>query len=467
MKYTLKVKSFLLSTFSFLLFFLFPFVLSAQNNTPVEEPVKSETELLREGVENNKSEIGKLKKFKVSGYVQGQFEVGQEFASTKVGNPTSFDNTKDGKYDEIEKKSNTNNFFRFGIRRGRIKFAYEESWGTAVFQLDLTEKGVALKDAYFKVSEPWLKVASLTVGVFDRPFGDEISYSSGRRESPERTILFQKLFPDERDLGAMVTLAGPKGSAVEGLKLDAGAFCGNGIAIPDNSKMDFIGHLKYDKKWSSITFGVGASMYYGTVRNRDTLLYTVQKDETDGLYKWKSERVSLFQKNSRAYYGFDAQFSVQTSWGITNLRGEILFGTQPCQNGELTSPKAGALQYSADFNRIRKFWGGHLYFVQDIYRTPLTVVLKYAYMNPNTKISKEAITNKTDLSYNYLGAGLLVRCTSYLRVMCFYEMPFNSTKNGFEEPKENTKPAAGKNHVQDWTKHVKENVFTCRLQFKF
>ena len=452
----------------------------AQNNPPMEEPVKTELETIQDQVENNAGEIKKLKKFKVSGYIQGQFEVGQEFASTKVGSPTSFDNTRDGKYEFDEEKgygqSNTDYFFRFGIRRGRIKLAWEETWGTAVFQLDLTEKGIAFKDVYFKVSEPWLNIASLTVGIFDRPFGDEIGYSSSRRESPERTILFQKLFPDERDLGAMITLAAPKGTPVEGLKLDIGAFCGNGITLPDNGKMDFIGHLKYDKKWSKVTFGIGASMYHGSVRNRTDKLYTIQLDETDDLYKWKSDSVGIYGKNVRQYFGFDAQFSAQSSWGITNLRGEILWGTQPSQKGDLTSPKwnlfqsgSSALQYAQDFNYIRNFFGAHVYFVQDIYKTPLTVVLKYAFMNPNTKISKKAIDNKTDLTYNYLGFGLLVRCTSNLRLMCFYEIPMNE-KVGAEDPlapKADAKPSAGKNHVQDWTNHVKEGVFTCRLQYKF
>ncbi|MCL2247339.1 MAG: hypothetical protein FWC10_09575, partial [Lentimicrobiaceae bacterium] len=247
------------------------------------------------------------------------------------------------------------------------------------------------------------------------------------------------------------------------LKLDAGAFCGNGIAQPDNGKMDFIGHLKYDKKWSNITFGVGASMYYGSVRNRDTMLYTIQKD-TAGIHRWLGEEVKANLKNVRQYYGFDAQFAVQTSWGITNIRGEVLWGAQPTQSGDLTSPKSGTLQYSANFNHLRKFWGVHAYFVQDIYKTPLTVVLKYAYMNPNRKIDNKGITNKTDLSYNYLGAGLLVRCTSYLRLMCFYELPFNTTQNEIAIP---AKPSSGKNNIANYQEHVEEGVFTCRLQFKF
>jgi len=457
--------------FTFLPFYLFtflPFSLFAQtDNTPAAEPVKTEWEILNDGVENNLIEIKKLKKLKVSGYVQAQFEVGQEYASSNKVGLSRFDNARDGKGD---------NFFRFGVRRGRIKFTWEESFGSAVFQLDITEKGVAFKDAYFKVSDPWIKVFSVTAGIFDRPFGDEIGYSSSRRESPERTILHQELFPDERDLGAMLTIAGPKGSAVDGLKLEAGAFCGNGIAVPDNGKMDFIGHLKYDKKWSNISFGVGASMYLGSVRNIDTLLFTIK----DG--KWESEKVDRFGKNKRQYFGFDAQFFAQSSWGISNLRAEVVFGTQPGSSSRIRSPRGDNMQFAGlgagandaaldgaakNFNRIRKFWGAHVYFVQDIYKTPLSIVLKYAHMTPNTEIATEEMKSKVELPYDYIGFGLLVRCTSYLRLMCYYDLPMNSTKNGFAEPKPDAKPGAGYNNILDYTNHVKEGMFTCRLQFKF
>jgi hypothetical protein len=471
------MKKVLLSTLIGALALCYMNTLQAQNNEVMEEPVKTELEELKDQVENNAGEIKKLKKFKVSGYIQAQFEVGQEFAQTKVGTAVSgssistssntFNNTKDGKYTFDEEKgygtSNTNSFFRFGIRRGRIKFSYEETWGAAVLQLDITERGVGFKDAYFKISEPWIKVFSLTAGIFDRPFGDEIGYSSSRRESPERTVLHQELFPDERDLGAMVTIATPKGSIVEGLKLDAGAFCGNGIAVPDNGKIDFIGHLKYDKKCSNINFGIGASMYLGHVRNRDTVQWKI----TDG--KWISDTSihNRYKKNPRRYFGFDAQFAAQTSWGITNIRAEVVWGTQSSTSNRIRSPRQDFMQYANNFNYVRNFWGAHIYFVQDIYKTPLTVVLKYAYMSPNTKIKNSEIRNKVDLPYHYLGFGLLVRCTSYLRLMCYYDMPFNATKNGFEIPTEDAIPNAGFNHVQDFTKHVKEGVFTCRLQYKF
>jgi len=469
------MKKVLLSVFISMLVFSFMNIVQAQ------EVEKTELEDLQDQVENNANEIKRLKKFKVSGYVQTQFEIGQEFATSNKVGLSRFDNTRDGKYDAETKTSDKDYFFRFGVRRGRIKFTWEETFGQAVFQLDITEKGVSFKDVYLKATEPWLKMASLTVGIFDRPFGNEIEYSSGRRESPERTILHQELFPDERDLGAMITLAAPKGTPVEGLKLEGGAFCGNGIAIPDNGKMDFIGRLRYDKKWSAVSFGIGTSMYLGTVRNIDTMLYTVQKD-VDGIYKWKGEKVDRFEKNARQYFGVDAQLAVQSSWGISNIRAEVVWGQQPCSSSRIRSPRGDNMQYAGlgaaatdallngaakNFNRIRNFWGAHVYFVQDIYKTPLTVVLKYAHMNPNTKIDEAERKAKVDLPYNYLGFGLLVRCTSNLRLMCYYDMPFNSKNNGFEAPKEDAKPTAGYNNILDYTNHVKEGMFTCRLQFRF
>ena len=124
--------------------------------------------------------IKRLQRLKISGYIQGQYQWGQESASLKVGSAN----------EDMEESFN-----RIGIRRGRIKFAYEEGIASGVLQLDITEKGVGVKDAYFSIKDPWLKTGSLKIGVFDRPFGNEISYSSSRRESPERSAVFQTLFP--------------------------------------------------------------------------------------------------------------------------------------------------------------------------------------------------------------------------------------------------------------------------------
>ncbi|MCD8186081.1 MAG: hypothetical protein LUD68_06415, partial [Rikenellaceae bacterium] len=80
-------------------------------------------------------EITKMNRLKVSGYIQAQYQWGQEDASLKVGSGNE--------------KAGEDSFNRIGVRRGRIKFTFEEGIASAVFQLDVTDKGgVGFKDAY-------------------------------------------------------------------------------------------------------------------------------------------------------------------------------------------------------------------------------------------------------------------------------------------------------------------------------
>ncbi len=401
--------------------------------------------------------LKKLEKLKISGYVHAQIEFAQQYGKTKVGNPSSY---------KPERDFDNGNFFRFGLRRSRIKVAWEEQFGTAVFQMDLTEKGFNLRDAYVRVSEPWLKTFSLTVGIFDRPFGDEISYSSSLRESPERSKIYTELFPNERDLGAKLTIAAPKKSKLYGLKLDASAMSGNSIVQFSNkdkeafssSKMDFIGHLKYDKKWEKYSFGIGASMYYGTVNNADTMFYTIQDK------KWVGTATEANENLIRQYYGVDAQFSVKTKCGLTQIRGEYIIGNQPSISDDFTSP-LGDITFDASepYNYLRKFQGWHAYYIQGIYNTPLKVTLKYGYNDPNTEIKKNEIVNAADISYHSFGVGLVYDITSYIRVMAYYEINVNEKSDGIsvvEYDNDKLQPL-------NYNNNLKDNVFTLRLQFKY
>lgn len=375
----------------------------------------------------------KAPKLKVSGYIQTQVEISGKDGKTKLGKSTSFNEDMD----------EGDSFTRFGIRRGRIKFDYSAPIGKAVFQLDITEKGVGFKDAYYQVDEHRFDMFSLKAGIFDRPFGDEISYSSSKRESPERTQLFQNLFPDERDLGAMLIIKAPKNTALNGLKLEAGLFSGNGIKQADDSKLDFIGHLKYDKTVGDVTFGIGASMYYGTTNNTDTLLYRVE----DRL--WVAEKVEANSLNTRAYYGIDAQLTFHTLIGRTNIRGEYLFGEQPSLVNSFKSPVGNS--YTDAFNHIRPFNGFHVYLVQGVWKLPLSAVVKYSSYDANTELSGNDISLATDLASSSLGFGLLWDICSSLRLHAYYEINNNETTT----------------LLSKYSKDLDDNLFTLRLQYKF
>ena len=392
-------------------------------------------EALEQKTQTIEESLKSLQKLKVSGYIQTQYQWGEKDASLKVGNAN---------------ENPDESFNRFGIRRGRIKFTYEDGIASGVFQLDMTEKGVGIKDAYLGVKDPLLNTNTLKAGIFDRPFGNEISYSSSRRESPERSTIFQTLFPEERDLGASLILQAAKTSPWNFLKLEAGLFAGNGIKQETDSRKDFIGHLSASKNiGSDAKWGMGVSYYNGGVFQGSENVYTMKGDAF--FLDNNPDNKGKFAK--REYIGFDGQFSIMSQIGLSQIRAEYLFGTQPGSKGNSKSPNASTLPVTDTY--IRDFSGGYVIFVQDLGQLPLSAVLKYDWYDPNTKISGDAIglngTGSADLNQRTFGFGMLWRVNNNVRLQAFYEINKNEkTKN-----------------VIAFAEDVKNNVFTLRLQYKF
>lgn len=394
----------------------------------------SRVQTLEQKTSDVESSVRKLQRFKVSGYVQAQYQFGEKDAALKVGSAN---------------ENSENAFHRIGIRRGRIKFAYENEIASGVFQLDLTEKGVGVKDAYLSIQDPWLNTFSLKAGIFDRPFGYEISYSSSRRESPERSTVFQTLFPDERDLGLMLTVQAPETSAWHFLKLEAGLFAGNGIKQETDNRKDFITHLSAEKKvGKSVTLGGGLSYYNGGVYQGSDRVFTIDENffVVDSI-----NNKGNFAK--RQYFGIDARISIKSVIGTTQLRGEYLFGQQPGSDKSSKSPNASTLPTHNTY--IRNFNGWYVMLVQDIGKLPLSVVAKYDVYNPNTQIigNEIGLNNSTsaDLAQSTLGVGLLWNATKDIRLQAYYE--FNQNEKS--------------QNISGYEKDKKNNVFTLRLQYKF
>jgi hypothetical protein len=380
-------------------------------------------------------EVSALKKLKVSGYIQGQWQYGQEAASLKVG--TGNENADKG-------------FNRIGIRRGRLKFSYSAGPATAVFQLDINEKEVGIKDLYLNLQDPWIKTFALRAGIFDRPFGYEISYSSSRRESPERSLIFQTLFPQERDLGGMLIIQAPKSSAWHILKLEAGLFAGNGIKQETDNRKDFIGHLSVGKEWKKFSFGAGVSYYNGGVYQGTDNTYIMK----GGSFVLDTDtKLGDFAK--REYIGVDARVGVNSVIGSTKLTFEYLFGTQPGSEKASKSPNSSSLPTSDTY--VRNFGGGYAMLVQSLGKLPVSVLAKYEWYDPNTKVSKDeiggtaALTSAADISRSTVGVGALWNINKDIRLTAYYDINFNEKSvnlGGYDSDR-------------------KDNVFTLRLQYKF
>ena len=373
-------------------------------------------------------------KLKVSGYIQAQFEYGEKDARLGVG---------------ADNEHPDEGFNRIGVRRGRVKLTYEERIVSAVFQVDLTEKGLSLKDVYVNVKDPWWRTNELRAGVLNRPFGYEITHSSSLRESPERSTTFRTLFPQERDLGVNIVLRAPETSPLHILKLEAALVAGNGIQRETDSRKDFIGRLSVASeagRW--LKYGAGISYYNGGVYQG-----------TDSVYRMEGKAFALhadagnrgrFAK--REYFGADAQVAVRSVLGTTQLRGEVLLGTQPGTAGSSQSPNYSVLP--ANNTYLRRFFGGYAMLVHDIGRTPFAVVAKYDWYDPNVDVRGNEVglggTTGTDALQHTVGVGALWHATRNLRLLAYYDFVF------FEQT----------THLASFSNQEADH-FTLRLQYKF
>ena len=231
-----------------------------------EEFEEAETTLdgINETIAGIQSTLDLLKKIKISGYIQSQYQVAESVGPVPSVAGGNF-------------PSNVRS--RFSVRRGRVKFAYANDLSQYVLQIDVTQNGVGIKDAYVAIIDPWVRTYGLTGGIFDRPFGFEIMYSSGLREMPERTRMYQTLFPGERELGAKIEILPQEGS-FSWFNLKAGVF--NGVlntANENNRHKDFIGRagVQFPFTEENLEIDGGFSVYSGKVTNTSKYVYTVDE----------------------------------------------------------------------------------------------------------------------------------------------------------------------------------------------
>jgi hypothetical protein len=466
------------------------------------------TDTVAAAIDNINQTLEVMKRIKFTGYIQAQYQV-IDSAGAKSFAGGDFASGVDK---------------RFLLRRGRLKAQYDapinaKGWSTSqyVFQIDVSQSGLTIKDLYAKFTDPWCGWFSVTAGMQNRPFGFEVPYSSGLRESPERARMSQTIFPNERDLGAMVTIQGPKLSNWNWIKLEAGMFNGTGAPsaganTTDFDKFkDFIGHLTITRanKSESIKWGLGASYYSGGFRQDNSNRYTLGTDST-GVKGYtvevKKADVSTFINNrgktERTYVGGDGQLSIDWRAGMTTIRAEYIQGTQSAVASSSVSPatqpvsqeflststsvttidslgaahtttttKTSATATNTPLDiYVRKFNGAYFYFIQNIGASPWQAIVKYDWYDPNTDVQGDEIgknafgnsgstkpntTNPTDLKYTTIGVGLAYRWDANVKITAYYDMVKNETSQNL----------TGGNAI--YQHDLQDNVFTIRAQVKF
>lgn len=412
---------------------LLVFFVSAANLKAQDEQQDS----IAKAIEQLQSDMSLLKKLKISGYLQfqGQFADSSGVATFAGGNfPVNTDK-------------------RFQVRRGRLKLAYSSNpLNTYVVQFDITESGFKTKDVYAKLTDPFVNVFTFTGGVFNRPWGFEIEYSSSSRESPERARFNQTIYKDERDLGAMLTIQAPKTSRLNLLKLDLGVFTGNAINPEFDQFKDFYGRLNFAKSFADEAIKVSGdlSYNYGGFANQTSTMYKFWVDET-GTKRMSPKTIGKFTRAKREMYGADLQVTMQNMLGLSTFRFEYAQGQQPALKSDATTI---ALRPASDAY-IRQVNGYYVYFVQSLFQTRHSFVLKYDVFDPNTQVAGSDINaangfTSADVKYSTFGLGYAFRFDSNTKIVLYKDWVTNEKTN-----------------LSGYTNDLKDNVVTLRLQYKF
>ncbi len=366
---------------------------NAQNEIDtLKEKINIQKDILNgidERLMTTESDVSKLTKIKISGYIQAQYT-----KSELAG-----DYPKD----------------YFSLRRVRLKTIYEPAKGVAfVVQPDFIPGGLSLKDAYAVINEPWLRTFSLWAGQFNRP-NFEVEYSSSQREIVERSRLIRALYPGEREIGLKLE-ANPQAIP---LKLQLALLNGNnaltykdaaGANINPTNKdydqlKDLMARLTYSLKFGS--FGgldFGAHTYMGYVKAGSTKV--VKSDFTpdtdvkiqDALKRnWIGGEFQLYADilgglSVKAEYitginatpGFSATAKTTETKSAFAMQGDSLFTTVNVTN---------ATTNTISPNQLKNFSGYYIYLVKNIGKKH-QFAMRYDFYDPNTKISGSQIGDK-------------------------------------------------------------------------
>ena len=417
---------------------------------------KAYSQFLMDMVDTTKNEgkglLGVYKKFdhiKIGGYIQPQFQVASDKGIKS--------------YEGGDFGPETSN--RFMLRRSRIRFDYVhtgEDKGPGVqmvFQFDANERVFTVRDVWGRIFENKFKLFSFTTGIFARPFGYEINYSSSDRESPERGRMSQILMKSERDIGAMVSFDPRRNiPGLNKLKIDVGFFNGQGI----NSTRDFDNYkdlitrvsLKPIHLSKNVTFTVGTSTLQGWLLQNTKYEYYTGLANGVKTTLVDSSATNLYSKSPRQYYGADVQFKIKNKVGFSEFRAEYITGRQTATNSTSESPYA--LLSGKDGYNVRNFSGGYLYYVQNLFSTKHQLVVKYDWYDPNTDVQGTEIgaTGSTltdaNIKYNTLGFGYLNYLTENIKLVFYYAKVMNEATL-----------------LKGYTSDVKDDVFTFRIQYRF
>ncbi len=451
-----------LSVITLMLLFVVTYKIKAQEATVDEKITEVNDKLagIAERLAITESDLSKLTKIKVSGYIQAQY---QNFENPAV-QPDNY----------------------FSLRRVRVKFTYETTDGVKfVLCPDFTPGNFVLKDAYVVLNDHWTKAFSLWAGKFNRP-NYEVEYSSSQREVMERSLVIRTLYPGERAIGAKleynpinvpvhVQLALLNGA--DGLTINNAS--GTNLNSTENKDFDN-GKDLVVRAYYNLSLGnfggldFGAHGYWGSLKSNalNTLIsdYSTIKDANVG------------DAVKRNWIGGEFQLFADV-WGGLSIKGEYIagknasIGYSPIAASGTTAATPGVANFQNNFS------GYYVYLIKNLGKKN-QFALRYDYYDPNTDISgkevsiakytssdvttlKSRVSGKSDLATGTLSLALHHYFDDNLRISLNYDIVKNEkvgTANAVTESYTNNDGTKG---TLDYSKVVNQNVLTLRIQAKF
>lgn len=338
----------------------------------------------------NETDLSKLNKIKISGYIQAQWEsYGADLEKTNGYSNTYF------------------------IRRARIKFTYEALDGVKfVLQPDLSTENLALKDAYAVVNLPKLKSWTLWAGQMNRP-DYEVEYSSSSREVLERSRVVRTIYPGEREVGVKLEYLGIKIPLRFQLMAMNGNFTGTQQKDIDSRK-DIMARLVYSVKVPSAGVGIdfGPNVYYGGNLSKNNKYFKNSEGTLDSLK-------SVWTYLNKNWVGGEMQIYADVLGGMA-IKGEYMAGTNSTPSSVAATSTVAQMKASPGF--YNNFSGFYIYFIKNI-GSRNQFIAKFDYYDPNTKLSSDAAGNS--LYYKTWTLAWQYYLNDNIRITLNYEMPKN------------------------------------------
>lgn len=266
----------------------------------------------------------------------------------------------------------------------------------------------------------------------------------------------QILMRTERDLGAMVTFEPRRaGHPLRWLKADVAIFNGQGLTAPAefDSHKDIVAHLSAHllsakSKWR---LALGAQAFFGGIRQPGEVVHRLEGDH----FVIDSFSGNVGKINPRQYFGGDAQLKIPNRHGWTELRAELIAGRQT--STELTSETPGVFPLDAQGHfaplYIRPFQGAYFYLLQHLGSLSHQLAIKYDWYDPNTGVAGQALRTgftAADIKFSTLGFGYIYYVNAHLKVTLWYDRVRNE-----------------KTSLPNFTEDQPDDVFTCRMQYRF